>query len=126
MTISEVSTIYLWRDLLHVRSPWSHLQITFLEADLKLTKFPHTDAMVIEALIAGWNIGKILVDTGSSADILFASTLDQMKLSRNSLPPVDKPLFGFGGNKIQVLGKITLPVSFGTMYNARIEKSPLM
>ena len=76
--------------------------------------------MVIEDIIAGWNIGKILVDMGSSADILFASIFDQMKLSRNSLQPVDNPLFGFGRKRVQVLGK--MPVSFGTMDNARTEQ----
>jgi hypothetical protein len=41
----------------------------------------HNDAMVIEVNIAGWVIGKILVDNGSSADILFLKTFKMMNLS---------------------------------------------
>jgi len=45
---------------------------------MKLRDYPHMDAMVIEANIEGWTVSKILIDGGSSADILFASTLDAM------------------------------------------------
>ena len=56
----------------------SHQPITFTENDMKLKDYPHMDAMVIEANIEGWTVSKILIDGGSSADILFASTLDAM------------------------------------------------
>jgi hypothetical protein len=39
--------------------------------------------MVIKANIAGWGINRVLVDLGSSTDIIFASTFDEMKFSRN-------------------------------------------
>ena len=45
---------------------WSHMPIVFFGEDVKLLSFLHTDALVIEANIQGWTIGKILVDTGSS------------------------------------------------------------
>ena len=61
---------------------WSRVPLTFSEEDLKLESYPHTDALVIKANIAAWGISRILVDSGSSADIIFASTYDQMKLSR--------------------------------------------
>ena len=44
-----------------------------------------------------------------------------MKLSRNQLQPSDSPLISFGGKKIDALGKISLPVSFGGQENARTE-----
>jgi hypothetical protein len=62
---------------------WSKVPQTFLEQDLKLETYPHTDAMVIRANIAAWDISRIPVDTGSSTNIIFASTFDQMKFSRN-------------------------------------------
>ena len=68
--------------------------------------------MVIETNLAGWAVTRILVDTGSSADILFASTLDNMKLDRNLLQQAGRPLYAFGGKQVKAIGKITLPVTF--------------
>jgi hypothetical protein len=66
-------------------------------------------------------LGKLLVDIGSSADIIFADAFDKMGLSKDLLQPPDTPLYGFGGRVIHALGKVVLPVSFGTVQNARIE-----
>jgi hypothetical protein len=55
-----------------------HAQITFIEADLKLTSVLHTNAMVITAHIDKWNVMRVLVDNGSQAEILFLSTFEQM------------------------------------------------
>lgn len=67
------------------KTRWSHLPITFSEQDLKLKDYPQMDAMIIEANIDGWAVSKILIDGGSSADIIFTSTLDAMKIDRKLL-----------------------------------------
>jgi hypothetical protein len=48
-----------------VRTKWLHIQITFTEVDIKVTSFPHTNAMVIIAHINKWNVTRVLVDNGS-------------------------------------------------------------
>ena len=63
------------------RTQWSYSPITFTEEDVNLISYPHTDALVIEANIQGWRVGKILVDTGSSADIIFSDTLTRWGLT---------------------------------------------
>jgi hypothetical protein len=83
-----------------------------------LQGFPHNDALVIEANIASWTLGKLLVDNGSSAEIIFADTFDKMGLSKDLLQPPDTPLYGFRGQVIHALGKVVIPVSFGTVQNA--------
>jgi hypothetical protein len=95
--------------------------ITFPEEDFKLKSTIHNDAMVIEVNIAGWIIGKVLVDNGSSADILFLKTFEKMNLSQHMLHPPEYPLQGFGGKPIKLVGKISLPVSFGDLDNAKTE-----
>ena len=100
---------------------WSHTPIVFLEEDVNLLSFPHKDALVIEANIQGWTIGKILVDTGSFIDIIFSSTFDRMNIDRNLLLLADIPLIGFGGKRGNALGKITLPVSFRDLSNPKTE-----
>jgi hypothetical protein len=89
---------HLATEVPHKNSQWSHIPITFDSIDLKLKDYPHTDAMVIETNLAGWAVTRILINTGSSVDILFASTFDNMKL-----------------------GKITLLVTFGDQSNSRTE-----
>ena len=61
---------------------WSKTPITFSEQDLQLESYPDTDTMVIKANIAGWQINRVLIDFGSSTDIIFINAFDQMKLSR--------------------------------------------
>jgi hypothetical protein len=79
------------------KTRWSHIPITFLEEDVRLQGFPHNDALVIEANIARWTLGKLLVDNGSSAHIIFADAFDKMGLSKDLLQAPDTPFYGFGG-----------------------------
>ena len=104
------------------KTRWSHLLITFSEENLQLKDCPHMDAMVIEANTDGCAVSKILVDGGSSADIIFTSTIDVMKIDRKILGRAEHPLYGFGGKKIHSIGRIILPVSFGIGSNARTEQ----
>ena len=55
----------------------------------------------------------MLVDNGSSANILYYPAFQQMNLGRDQLCPVHSPLFGFGEMKVQPVGTITLPVVVG-------------
>jgi hypothetical protein len=57
--------------------PWSHIPITFMAADIRLQHYPHNDPLVIRANIGkntkyyfSNDVGRVLVDNGSSANIL--------------------------------------------------------
>jgi hypothetical protein len=76
------------------RLEWAKVSITFTE-DFRLKSTNHNDAMAIEVNIAGWVIGKILVDNGSSADILFLKTFEKMNLTQHMLHPPELPIAGF-------------------------------
>jgi hypothetical protein len=115
----SVNTII--NDGLAARPEWAKVPITFTEQDFKLKSTNHNDAMVIEVNIAGWVIGKILVDNGSSVDILFMKFFEKMSLSQHMMQPSEYPLLGFGGKPIKPVGKIPLPVSFRDLDNARTE-----
>jgi hypothetical protein len=80
-----------------------------------VARFPSNDALVIEANIASWTLGKLLVDNGSSTDIIFVDAFDKMVLSKDLLQPPDTPLYGFGGRVIHALSKVVLLASFRTV-----------
>ena len=62
----------------------------------------------------GWDVtSRVLVDNGSSVDILYYLAYQQMNLGRDQLRLVHSPLVGFGGMKVQSVGTITLPEVVG-------------
>jgi hypothetical protein len=79
--------------------------ITFIEEDFRLKSTNHNDAMVIEENIAGWVIRKIVVDSGSSADIIFLKTFENMNLTQHMLHPPEYPLQGLEENQSRQLEK---------------------
>jgi hypothetical protein len=83
-----------------MRTKWSHFQITFMEANIKLTSIPHTDAMVITTDIHKWVAMTVLVDNRSQAKILFLSTFEQMGFSKQQLREASKPLYGLVEEKL--------------------------
>ena len=81
-----------------------------MDKDAERIHHPHDDAIVITLLIADYTTRRVLVDNGSSADILYYLAFQQMKLGRDQLHPVNSPLVGFGGIKVQLVGTISFPV----------------
>ncbi|XP_024036977.1 uncharacterized protein LOC112096961 [Citrus clementina] len=75
--------------------------------------YPHEDALVIKATIASKKFDRILVDTGSSVDVLFKSTLEEMGIADRKLEYTNTSLKGFGGGKLVPLGVVELPITIG-------------
>ncbi|GFZ00941.1 hypothetical protein Acr_14g0005760 [Actinidia rufa] len=65
--------------------------ITFSNDDLRCVHLPHDDALVVSAVIANFNVQRILIDNGSSADILFISAFEKMKVGPDKLHPFHTP-----------------------------------
>ncbi|XP_022880635.1 uncharacterized protein LOC111397904 [Olea europaea var. sylvestris] len=83
--------------------------IVFTQEDVEGVYYPHCDALVVRVVIARDGLKRMLVDNGSSVNILFGSTFDIMILD-HELTPTTTPLYGFTGDSITQRGKITLAV----------------
>ncbi|KAL0433383.1 UNVERIFIED_CONTAM: hypothetical protein Slati_2672600 [Sesamum latifolium] len=74
---------------------------------------PGNDALVITALLANYEVGRIFIDLGSSADILFGEAYDQMQLEDVPLETIDTSLYGFAAEVVHPRGMISLPLTLG-------------
>ena len=64
---------------------------------------PHdNDPVVISVVTAGRKVHRVLVDQGSSADVMFWSTFNKLQLSLDLLRPYTGCLYGFADNQVEV------------------------
>ena len=89
--------------------------ISFKErATIDLIK-PLNDLLVIELTIQNMDVARILVDTGSLADIIFKNTLERMEIDPSKIAENASPLVGFSGEVTMTLGTINLTVRAGSV-----------
>ena len=90
-----------------------NLVIRFTEEDVRRLHHPHDDALVVSIRVRDYNTHRVLLDNGSSTDILYYSAFQQMRIERERLIPVNMPLVGFEGTRVHPLGAVTLFVTVG-------------
>ena len=78
-------------------------------------------AITFTLTIAKYTTRRVLVDNGSSADILYYPAFQQIRVSKELLRLVKVPLIGFGGMKVLPVGTISLLVIVGS-YPRQINK----
>ncbi|KAK0594730.1 hypothetical protein LWI29_017950 [Acer saccharum] len=91
-----------------------HDPITFTAEDSYGIDAKPNDAIVVGVRIAHRDVLRVMIDNGSSANILSARVYDELRLDRKDLEPFHVPLKGFGGAEVRSLGTMKLPVRFGT------------
>ena len=74
---------------------------------------PHDDPLVIKVVVANKMIHRVLVDNGSSVDIIFSSAFNKMGIGREKLEPVNAYLRGFSGERVFPLRSIKLVLTLG-------------
>ena len=88
--------------------------MSFNEVDARGVKQPHNDPLVIMLNIEGFNTKRILVNNGSSADIIYLPTFKHLKLDPRRLRSFDSPLVSFSGDRVYPRGIVTLTITVGT------------
>jgi hypothetical protein len=110
MTVAPATPEYL---------KWSEVPITFNRSDhpdfvLKPEWYP----LIVSPIVKDIKLNQVLINGGSSLNILFLKTFDQMGLSRSLLHPSRAPFHSIlPGAAATPIGRIVLLVTFGTQEN---------
>jgi hypothetical protein len=102
---------------------WSEDAITFSREDHP-NRIPNPGQypLVVDPVIGNARFSKVLMDGGSSLNILYVHTLRLLGIRLDQLRPSTTPFHGVAPDKrVQPLGQIDLPVWFGTPGNYRKE-----
>ncbi|RDX71123.1 hypothetical protein CR513_49569, partial [Mucuna pruriens] len=90
--------------------------ISFKEEDRRCDQVGD-EPMVISVAAEGFKVERVLVDQGSSANILYGSTYRKLGLSE--LKEMRGCLYGFSGEKVPIKGTVEIETTFGEGSNTR-------
>lgn len=93
--------------------------ITFSDKDFHAPDPDQDDPMVVTAIIARYGVRKVLIDQGSSVNILYWKTFQKMDLSEDLVVPYNEQIVGFARERVDTRGCVDLRTSFGTDKGAK-------
>jgi hypothetical protein len=102
---------------------WSDKPITFDRGDhLNFVPSPGRYLLVVDPIIGNVRLSKVLMDGGSSLNIIYVETLELLGVDRSEVRAGAAPFHGIApGKRILPLRQIDLPVCFGTPSNFQKE-----
>jgi hypothetical protein len=102
---------------------WSDKPITFDRGDHpNFMRSPGRYPLVVDPIISNVRLSKVLMDRGSSLNIIYTETLELLGVVRSQVRAGAAPFHGIApGKRIVPLRRIDLPVCFGTPSNFRKE-----
>jgi len=75
--------------------------------------FPNEDDLVvIFVVMVRRKVHKVLIDQGSSADVMFWGTFTSLQISPDQLRPYDGCLVSFAGDQVEVQGYVEMKTTF--------------
>jgi hypothetical protein len=102
---------------------WSDKPITFDQGDHPdCVPSPGKYPLVVDPIIGNARLTKVLMDGGSSLNIIYAETLELLEIDLSTIRAGAAPFHGIiPGKHVLPLGQLDLPVCFGTPSNFRKE-----
>ncbi|XP_048498080.1 uncharacterized protein LOC125496617 [Beta vulgaris subsp. vulgaris] len=92
--------------------------VAFTSEDARGIIYPHDDPLVVSLQISTTMVYRVLVDGGSSANILYKETFERMGLETACLKPTSYPVIGFTGAFVPE-GNVKLAVKLGEGFHSR-------
>jgi hypothetical protein len=106
--------IYALKHLAPKYNPWSACPITFDKRDHPTTIYHGgLAALVLGPIIDGFHLTRVLMDGGSSLNLIYADTISKMGINPSRIKPSNTTFNGV------IPGTITLEVVFGSPENFR-------
>jgi hypothetical protein len=102
---------------------WSDRPITFDQGDHPdCVPSPGRYPLVVDPVIGNARLTKVLMDRGSSLNMIYAETLGLLEIDLSTIRAGVAPFHGIvPGKRVLPLGQLDLPVCFGTPSNFRKE-----
>jgi hypothetical protein len=102
---------------------WSDKPITFDQGDHPdCVPSPGKYPLVVDPVIGNARLTKVLMDGGSSLNIIYAETLGLLEIDLSTIRADAAPFHGIvPGKRVLPLGQLDLPICFGTPSNFRRE-----
>lgn len=102
-----------------LRKPFKHQPIIFTEADFEGVEPHYDDPIVVTLRVANYTVDRILIDQGSSADLIYGDVFEKMGFKKEGLQPYNGTLVGFTNQKEKVRGFIETETVFGSGFDIR-------
>ncbi|RDY06590.1 hypothetical protein CR513_09399, partial [Mucuna pruriens] len=106
----EVQAVLTGANLTPLGRRMSGPVITFTDRDIRRGRTGCDEPMVISVVAAEYKIERVLVDQGSSANILYWTTAK--KLGIQNLTKCQGALYGFAGERVPIKGTVELETTF--------------
>ena len=88
----------------------SYPTLSFSEEDKIGTTQPYDDALLITLIIGDYDVKRVMVDSGSVAEIVYPDLYKGLKLKLEDLMLYGSPLMSFDGKLVIPKGMIRLPI----------------
>ena len=93
---------------------WNLPPITFRDRDFKgINPINQDDPMVVSIIIANFMVSKVLINQGSSTDILYWKNFQGLEVSSDTVHPHTGPFVNFTGKRVKTKGYVNLTTTFG-------------
>ena len=87
-----------------------HPILSFSKEDKIGTTQPHDDALLITLRIRDYNVKRVMMDSGSGAEVMYPDLYRRLRLKLKDLMPYNSPLMSFDGKLVIPKGMIRLPI----------------